>query len=197
MIEFLKGTVAPVDWAVNAAIVALAVVLFVLFAFLVVLPRQSSLGDIAVQIEKVTEDLKLARETSEKIEELKKDRDEMKTLVDDFDQRLPNAQEISELSRTFEEFRSEIGLRVDLASLDRKKDDRKETIPYRVEAEGNFHQIVSFINQLEGYKRYFKITDLHIDEQEAGVSHAEFVLSTYRFIESSPEETAAKGKGKK
>lgn len=188
MIEFLKGTVTPVDWAINAAVVALAVVLVLAFAFLVIMPGQKTLNQVLDETKKVQEDLKLAKETSENIEKLIKDRDEMKTLVDDFEERLPSAQEINELSRTLEEFRSEIGLQVNLASLDRKEDSRKLTIPYKVEAVGNFHQIVSFINRLEGYRRYFNISDLHIAKQEAGVSEADFVLSTYMILEPEPAE---------
>ena len=61
-----------------------------------------------------------------------------------------------------------------------------EVIPYKAITDGQFHQIVSFINMLERDERYLKISDLDIDEEIEGISKATFVLSTFRFL-NEPE----------
>jgi Tfp pilus assembly protein PilO len=75
-------------------------------------------------------------------------------------------------------------LRVELSQMPRVTDERKETIPYSVTARGNFHQIIQFINRLERFQRYLKVSDLNIGKEDEGVAQASFTLSTYRFIQS-------------
>ena len=191
MIDFLKGTITPRDWAINGIVVALAVAVCVAFAFLVVMPGRDSLDELKDATATAKDDLRLAQQTSANIDQLVTDRDKMKGLVDEFEKQLPTIQEIPTLLRTFERFADEIGLRLDLVSDTPKLDMRKETRPYKVDAQGDFHQIATFINLLESSERYFKISDLSIDKQTAGVSEAAFVLSTYRFIE--PAEGMTQG----
>ncbi|HOZ48983.1 MAG TPA: type 4a pilus biogenesis protein PilO [Candidatus Hydrogenedentes bacterium] len=199
MIEFLKGKVTPQDWVINGVIVAVAVALCVAFVFLVLMPQREKMDAVAKEITEVKADLDLARKTSENIQALREEARKMQNLVDQFEKRLPKEQEIPALLRTFESFGDEIGLRVNLASEPRQSDQRKETIPYSVNAQGDFHQIVMFINRLERYRRYCKISDLKISEELAGVSEAEFKLNTYLFLESAeqkPEETKPEEKAK-
>jgi Tfp pilus assembly protein PilO len=113
----------------------------------------------------------------------------MQELVTQFQERLPESREIPTLLKQFEGFAGEIGLRVELSQMQRVTDARKETIPYSVVARGDFSQIVRFINRLERFQRYLKVSDLNIGKEEAGVAEATFTLSTYRFIE--PNEGAA------
>ncbi len=181
MIEFLKGKVTPKDWAVNAGIIVFTGLLCIAFVLLVVLPTQRKLHATKSAIEETKASLQRAKETDENIEQLRKEKEKMQRLVDTFEKRLPTTQEIGSLLRTLESFGAEMNLRVALSSMEPKVDLRKETIPYRVQAWGNFHQLVGYINKLERYQRYFKISDLVIKEQQEGVSEASFILSTYRF----------------
>ena len=84
---------------------------------------------------------------------------------------------------------------VELKNLPRIPSARRETIPYFVTAKGNFHQIVSFINKLERFQRYLKISDLKIGKEEDGVADATFTLSTFRFIQPTEPETAKAASG--
>ncbi|HEO71635.1 MAG TPA: hypothetical protein ENN80_10260 [Candidatus Hydrogenedentes bacterium] len=184
MIEFLKGAVTPKDLAISGAIAAIAAGLCVAFVFVVVMPKKAALEDLKANTLQARKDLELAEKTSANMEELERKHGEMQSLVSEFEQRLPTIQEIPTLLRTFEGYAEEIGLRLDLQSSTPKEDARKETRPYKVKAQGDFHQIATFINLLERSQRYFKITDLELDEQVSGVSEAKFTLSTYRFKES-------------
>jgi Tfp pilus assembly protein PilO len=190
MMEFFKGTVTRQDWAVCGGVVALCVVFFAVFLFLVHGPQEARLQEIIAQDQQVLNDLKTAQNTQENIEGLRADAAKMQELVTQFEQRLPESREIPTLLKQFEGFAGEIGLRVELSQLPRVTDARKETIPYTVVARGNFHQIVSFINRLERFQRYLKVSDLSFGKQEEGVAEATFTLSTYRILQ--PSEAGAK-----
>ena len=73
---------------------------------------------------------------------------------------------------------------IQLEPLDKTEDSRKLTIRYKVTASGSFHDIMTFVNQLERDDRYLKISDLDIGPEELFVSKATFTLSTYRFIQT-------------
>ena len=195
MIDFLKGTVTRTDWAVNGGILVLAIGLGAAIVFLGVVGENDTREQLLEQIEVTGQKLAKTKETAENIEDLRQEEAKMKMLVDMFKRRLPTKQEISSLFRTFEEFEREIGrgLTVDKRAMPSKFDARKETIPYRMNASGSFHQIARFINRLERYERYFQISDLHIGPQEDGASQARFVLSTYRFIEEEEDEEEEEG----
>lgn len=188
MREFLRGTVTPKDWAAVGGILGVTAVACVVFYFLVYGPQQTTIVEIDAKDKQVMADLKVARDTEKNIEQLRADAAKMQELVKRFEERLPETREIPTLLRQFESFAGEVGLRVELAQLPRVTDEKKETIPYSVKAYGSFHQIVSFINRLERFQRYLKVSDLKIGEEKEGVAESSFTLSTYRFIQ--PVEAA-------
>jgi type IV pilus assembly protein PilO len=190
MMEFFKGTVTRQDWAVCGGVVAASVVLFAAFLVLVHGSQRAKLQEIIAQDQQVQSDLKTAQSTQQHIDELRAEAAKMQELVTQFEQRLPESREIPTLLKQFEGFAGEIGLRVELSQLPRVTDPRKETIPYSVVARGNFHQIVSFINRLERFQRYLKVSDLNLGKEEEGVAQATFTLSTFRFLQ--PSEASAK-----
>ena len=184
MMEFFKGTVTPKDWMASGAILGFAVLLCVAFYFLLYSPQNQTLTEVVARDRQVQKDLAKARETEADIEGLRARAANMETLVSRFEERLPEKSEIPRLLRQFEGMAREVGLQVELAQLPPVTDANKITIPYSVKARGNFHEIVSFINRLERFKRYLKVSDLDIGEQELGVSEASFTLSTFRFAQS-------------
>ncbi len=192
MIEFLKGTVTPIDLGISGGIVALAAALCAVFVFVVMLPQRTTLVETQESIDQKKTDVMQAQITAKNIDQLREEAADMQALVDVFEKRLPEEEEIPSLLETFESLGYEVGLDVNLDSGTRILDERKETFPYKVTALGDFHQIVQFINLLERYQRYLKISNLDIAEQEAGISEAKFDLSTYRFVEAASEEEKAK-----
>ena len=66
-------------------------------------------------------------------------------------------------------------------------DENKETIPYHVVARGHFHNVANFVNQLERFKRFLKITELDMKNIENGEVEAQFTLNTYRFVQEQTE----------
>ena len=184
MMELFKGTVTSRDWAAVGVILGVTVVVCAGFYFFGYAALQKELDQTIAEDQRVQADLKVARETQRNIEGLRAEAQKMEDMVGQFEERLPESREIPALLQKFEGLAREIGLRVKLVTLPRVTDDRKETIPFTVIAWGNFDKIARFINRLERFQRYLKVSDLSIGEEEEGVSEASFTLSTYRFIET-------------
>jgi Tfp pilus assembly protein PilO len=189
MLDFFKGRVTPRDLLYCGVIIALAVVLVSAYYFLLYMPDQEEIAAMQAERADLQRELVQAREIEANIEALRQEAEKWTRLVDLFEQRLPTKREIPGLIRKFEGISDDIGLRVELSTLPTTRDAKKETIPYQVVCRGSFHQIVTFINELERDERYLKVSDLDIEEEEAGVSEASFTLSTFRFIETSTPTT--------
>jgi Tfp pilus assembly protein PilO len=182
MMELFKGQITPRDYAISGGIAAGAVLIALAFYFIIYTGQTAKMDELNAQLRKVRADLKLANETKDNIGQLRADKSKMEELVAQFEHRLPESREIPTLLKQFEGFAGEIGLNVQLSQLPRITDTNKETSPYSVKAWGNFHQIVSFINRLEKFQRYLKVSDLKIVQSETG-AEASFTLSTFRFIQ--------------
>lgn len=186
MMEFFKGTITAKDWTAVGIILGIALILAVLFVTVVHKNQQKTIESIVAEDEVVKADLAKAREKERDIVALREEAGKTQELVTNFERRLPLGREIPLLVKQFEGLAAEVSLNIVLTPLPPAKDARKETIPYSVIAKGNFHQIASFINRLERFERYLKVSDLKISKEEEGVCEAKFTLSTYRFIQSTP-----------
>lgn len=183
MSEFFKGSVTPKDWAAVGGILAFTALLAVAFYFAIYGGQAAKYQELVQKDSQLLDDLKTAKDIQKNIAQLREEASKMEELVAKFEERLPEKREIPSLLRQFEAFAKEIGLRVELSQLPAAKDMRKQTIPYTVKAYGNFHQIVSFINRLEKFRRYLKVSDLNIGEEEEGIAEATFILSTFLFVQ--------------
>ena len=183
MIDFFKGTVTPKDWAFVAIVMVLTGLFCVLYFFLFHKPGADEMALMRQDLTELRADLERARETNANIVALREEATKMETLVGMFEERLPERREIPSLLAKFENLGDDIGLRVELTQMPSSMDASKETIPYRARVRGDFHQITTFINLLERDDRYLTITDIDIGSENAGISEASFILSTYRFVQ--------------
>lgn len=190
MMDFWKGTVTPRDWAAVGIILGVAVVVAAAFYFLLYAAQNEKYTQLVVENRQVAAKLDMALETQKNIGALRADAAQMQKLVKQFEARLPNTEEIQTLLRQFESLAGEIGLLVELSKESTIVDANKEVIPYSVKARGTFHQIATFINRLERYQRYLKISELDIGKAENGIATAAFRLSTFRFKQPSEESTS-------
>ena len=197
MMEMLKGSVTPRDWMMTGGVVAATVLLCIAFVFVLYNPLQAKLAAKTNEAQHVQTDLKTAKEAEKNIQALRAEASKMQELVTQFQERLPESGEIPTLLKQFEGFAGEIGLRVELSQMQRVTDANKETIPYSVVARGNFGQIVRFINRLERFQRYLKVSDLNIGKEQEGIAEATFTLSTFRFIEPSESASTQPASGAK
>ena len=190
MMDFLKGTVTPKDWAFVGAMIAITGVICAAYYLFLFSPAQATIEEISAENRTLRSDIAEAEEIEAGIEQLRRESDQFDLLVTQFQQRLPQQREIPQLLTEFEELAAQVGIEVELSQLAPQRDERKETIPYSVVAYGNFHQIARFINLLERFERYLKVSDLRIEEERALMSRATFTLSTFRFLEQAPVPAA-------
>lgn len=199
MIELLKGKVTPKDWMIVGGLFAATVVIVLGYALVVRAARQEALAKLRHDNQAVQSDLREAQLKQQRIDALREETRKIEQLVSEFDKRLPSEREIPMLINQFERMANDVGLHHALTPQSPLRDERKETIPYKVRTFGNFHQTVSFINRLERFERYLKISDLRIAEEKEGISEASFTLSTFRFLAApAPQRTnvaAAQGSG--
>jgi type IV pilus assembly protein PilO len=188
MTDMFKGTVTPKDWMAVGIILAIVAALAVVYVFFVDHTLRSSLDQLITDDSQVQSDLRVAYQRQKNIDKLREETQQIDKLVSDFELRLPSERDIPRMVREFEDLANEVGLSHALKPESPQGDERKDTIPYTVSTFGTFHQTASFINRLERYERYVKISDLKIGEEDNGVSKGTFTLSTYRFIEKQAPE---------
>jgi len=197
MMELFKGTVTPKDWAAVGAILAVALVLAVVFVAVVHKGQQRTIEQITGEDKVVLADLAKARENERDIGALREEAEKTTQLVTHFEERLPLGREIPLFVKQFEGMAAEVDLNIALTPLPPTKDTTKflETIPYTVNARGTFHQVASFVNRLERFTRYLKISDLKmkIAKEDASLCEAKFTLSTFRFLQAGPSGEALAG----
>jgi Tfp pilus assembly protein PilO len=187
MRDFLKGTVTPKDWMAVAGILGLTALITAGFYFVAIAKQNEKIAALKESNALVMTDLREAQNIDQRIDALRAETENIKLLVSEFEQRLPSSREIPNLLSEFEAMEAEQDLDVEFSPRDRVLDEFKETIPYAVVAKGNFHNVATFINKLERFKRFLKITDLRVQSIENGQVQAQFTLNTYRFIQSSAE----------
>jgi len=187
MMDFLKGTITPKDWVATAGILSLAAVLAAGFWVFVNAGQRAELAQIKADDAQIFRDLREARKFNAEIASLREETENIQKLVGDFEERLPSKREIPTLLREFEAMAAEEDIDVELSPLARSMDARKETIPYSIVARGSYHQVANFINRIERFKRYLKISDLSIGPNEDGIATARFTLNTYRFLQDNTD----------
>ncbi|MFA6244616.1 MAG: type 4a pilus biogenesis protein PilO [Candidatus Hydrogenedentales bacterium] len=192
--DALRGKVTPKDWMAVGGMLAFIAALVVIYIFFVHRGMAQKLTDITAKDQTVLADIREAEQKKAGIAKLREDTDKITKLVSSFEDRLPSEREIPDLVRQFEKLANEVGLRHALKPEQPIRDERKETIPYSISTFGTFHQTASFINKLERYERYLKVSNLKIEEEDNGVSKASFTLSTFRFLATpAPVKQAAEG----
>lgn len=191
MIDFFRGTVTPKDWMFVAAVVALAAVLGVLYYLMVYNPQMETLAALQAELRGQEAQLATAEHNAANIaqlQELSRYADELSMQLEN---RLPNRREFETFLTTLEQTGNRHGLSMKFDPGARRRDQQKETWPYRVTATGEFHKILRLINDLERYERYVRVDDIDIEYREAGVTEAKFVVSTFRFLEEAPQTAGA------
>lgn len=185
MINFLRGKVTPKDWVTVALLLGVTAALVVAFYMLTYQEQLVNIEKRTDENANVEADLVKAREIHENIETYIKETDEIRSLVKEFGLRLPSKREVATLIRDFERMATDEQVAINASQLKKNIQGQKETIPYRIEATGTFHQVASFINRLERFERYLKITDLEMLPNKDGLATFRFTLNTYRFLSAT------------
>ncbi len=189
---FKKGAVTKQDLIICGIILAVAVLIGAGYFFLLRPSWQTQITQLEATITAKKQELDNAQRKAARKDLLDEELAKVEAVVDVFEDRLPDERELAELAEYFEEAAIETQLAIEkISALPDIKSSTLIQIPYSVAVSGNYHQIARFINQLERGDRFFKITDLYIEEQEDGASPASFTVTTYQFVKA--EEGAPAG----
>jgi Tfp pilus assembly protein PilO len=188
--EALKGKVTPKDWIAVGIVLAVVAAILALYIFFVHSKQRTALDALTADITAIQRDLQEAHTKEKNIAALREETEKIQSLVSDFEKRLPSQREIPTLVRQFEQMANDVGLSHALKPENPIRDERKETIPYSITTYGTFHQTASFINRLERFERYLKVSNLKMEEEKDNVSKSTFTLSTYRFLAPAPKPAA-------
>lgn len=184
MIDILRGTPQPQDWMALGGILTAAAVVGAAFYFLVYQGQLQEVDRIEIEDGAVVANLEKARQIERDIEKLKEETENIEILVRDFERRLPSKRELTRLQGKIEGFASQEEVKLRIRPRNAILDANKETIPYEIRAVGAYHKVASFINQLERYERYLKVSELSLSEND-GETSVDFMLHTFIFIEDS------------
>lgn len=185
MLAFFRGAVTPKDWLFVAVIVAIIAVLGVAFYMLVYRAQEETMAELDNRLAAEERRLQTARHNAANIDQLRELSDYADQLSQQLEERLPDEQEFLTFLTTLEEIGNNHDLALKFDPGDPERDVDKITSPYTVTARGQFHMILRFINDLERYERYVRVDDIDIEYEEAGISRAEFVVNTFRFLEDT------------
>lgn len=202
--EALLQKIAKIPLMQRFAIVAAAVLALVVGNYFVVIsPLETKIAALDNQINKLDAQLvqkkAIARDLTRyrvEVERLKQRLNEALTL-------LPNEAEIPELLQ-------KIASLVEQSDLQMKKFEPQSEqaagfyakIPVKMQIAGNYHSIAVFFDKVAKLARIVNVTDLKFAkpkvENKRVVLDAEFLATTFKFVERGPQaaEPAAKGKGK-
>ncbi len=195
MFDIFRGTVTTRDWLFCGGILALAVGLVAAFYFLVYTAQENKVVALSKETVALEKELQLARAYKASYQQNKEMADSIQQIVDTFEKRLPAKREIIDILRSFEEKGNQVfNAKPELVPLPPVPSDRKEIIPARVKAVGDFNQILTFINLLERDTRYFSVSDFDIkaDNSGQGLSEATMTLNTFRFLENTNQTEPGK-----
>lgn len=185
--DWLKGTVTPKDWLAVAIMIGVTAALCIVYAVFVRSGQIERLAAVQLENQQVMRDIQEAQAKAAAFEDLQRDTDKLQELVEVFNNRLPTERELPLLISQFESLANVHNLPHRLTPLTAIRDANKETIPYQITTYGTFHQTVSFINSLERFERYFKISGIEFKEDKQGIQETTFELKTFRFIETDDQ----------
>lgn len=179
-----KPVTTKQDWLIVGCICAGLIVVAVVVAAFVYVPQRAEMRKLDEETASVQVELDVAKETARKMDELEKELERILLLVERFEAKLPTRKEIPKLYKKFQVAAGNANVVVEsIEKLDEIKKAPRIEIPYKFEVSGSYHELATFINTLEIGERFVKISNMHVGEQESGVSKADFGLTTYLFTE--------------
>jgi Tfp pilus assembly protein PilO len=179
------------DWVIIGSTLFL-LVLATLAYFAAQSLLQGQLSELLAQIEVKEKEVAEARAVAAKREGLLIELDQVREKIARFEEKLPTDKEVPKLLNQFQQIAELSGLKYQLITAE--PIDEKESyvrIPFKVKVEGTYPIIGEFLRSLEFGNRFIKVEDVDIGPEEKGSSEANFIISTYMFV--NKESTSESG----
>lgn len=179
---FKNRAITKVDWII-LGVGCFLLVLVTLVYFL----AMSLLGDQITQLDKQVAakqaEVNEAKAVAARKEGLMAEITLVRQRIRNFEDKLPTDKELPRLLNQFQQIAELSGVKY--RSITAEPIDEKELyvrIPFKVKVEGTYPVIGEFLRSLEFGNRFIKIEDLEIGPQQKGSSEANFIISTYMFV---------------
>ncbi|RJP17968.1 MAG: hypothetical protein C4520_15285 [Candidatus Abyssobacteria bacterium SURF_5] len=188
---FKDRTVTKLDWIIIGSSLFLLVLITLLY-FVVKSFVGEQIEQLHVQITAKQQEVTEARAVAARKDGLLAEIDQVREKIVRFEEKLPTDKEIPRLLNQFQQIAELSGVKYQLINaepIDEK--DLYVRIPFKVKIEGTYPVIGEFLRSLEFGNRFIKIEDLDIGPQQKGASEANFVVSTYMFV--NKEKTSESG----
>lgn len=170
-------------------IILVTLLTLVLYFYLLLLPQAMRLTDVFARAGKAMANLKSAQADVSKIDEFKNRIEEYKEKVDYYERTLPAEQEIPSLLEELSSMAKTSGIKllsitpvpVSAKEQAAQKNKMYKEIPILITAKSGYHELGSFLNNLENADRFMKVVDLEVKSNKAAPKKhdVELLVSTY------------------
>lgn len=170
-------------------------VLFGIFYFVIYSPTQDEINAIAVQSEKLQDDIRKAEKNESKLEKLKEEKKHNEEILEQLKGILPSKPEVSQILRQIQAIASNARLKTTAFNFNKEiSRDILVEMPIAISLEGNYHNLGLFFDQVSRLKKIFTIDGLTIIPMKSlnydYTIQANFTATTYIFLEGGKVKRA-------
>lgn len=200
--SFLDNKVAQLKTPHKAGICFVALLVPCLaFYFLQYSPKSEEIGKLETKVAKLKKEIRKVEKTSRQIKKYRAEMAEAKQMFARASSLLPQKQEIPSLLTSISDLGQHSGL--DFLSFAPKGEVAREfyaDIPVDIKVRGPYHNVGVFLDQISKLPRIVTVSSISMGapKRVAGemLLDTSFKMTTYRFVEKSPQ-AGKKKKGKK
>jgi Tfp pilus assembly protein PilO len=179
---FKDRTITKVDWVIiGAALFLLVLVTLVFFVAMNLVGGQ--IDQLKNQVVAKRQEVDEARQVAARKDGLLAEIEQVRLTIARFEDRLPTDKEVPRLLNQFQQIAELSGLKYQSITAEPiDEEDLYVRIPFKVSIEGTYPIIGEFLRSLEFGNRFIKVENLDIGPQEKGLSEANFIITTYMFV---------------
>ncbi len=189
------------SYAKTIIALAPAVIISVVFVFLLILPKHKEIKALEVKISGQENEIAKDQAKASKLAELTLENDRLRKRLEELKQQLPEEKEVSTLLKQVSDLCIRSGLKIALWKPEQRKLHESGIvyeIPVKVELSGSYHSLGFFFSSLTKLNRIVNISDIKLGdakpEKGAATLKISFTATTFSAL---PEEEIEKEKKEK
>jgi type IV pilus assembly protein PilO len=182
-----------------------ALVLIVLFVFIIYLPKNKEIKTINAKIVQLDKDIASSEEKVKILDKLIEENKVLKAKLESLKEQLPEEKEVSELLKQISELGLQSGLEILLWKPEQKKTSPENLyveIPVKVEVSTGYHNLGVFFSHISRLPRLVNISDIDLrvksqkGREKEGLITAAFTARTFASVSAAEAVQAEDGKDK-
>jgi Tfp pilus assembly protein PilO len=179
---FKDRVITKADWIIIGVSLFLLVLMtagYVVVSSLI----NDQIDAVQAQVNKTQTKVDEARAIAAKKDGLLKELEFVRHKISSFEEKLPTEKEIPRLLRQFQQIAELSGVKYQLITAEPiEEQEMYVRVPFKVKVKGAYPQIGEFLRSLEFGNRFIKVEGMDIGPQEKGNSEADFIISTFMFV---------------